>query len=414
MASDVTDVCEKLQGVQLQLSLTLTRNEEVLKHLEEAEKIVESNGSAVDKERFKKNMELSRAVSKKLEENIRLQCESLSQAVTELETRTAENQPLNVETSHFSPCHRSSSLSEQKSTLEFQLRSQLNHNVALHEEKAELETRLKEHMTTLKESGRQADKLEEELVETKRQIKDLLDLFEGKALEAEKRISELHVAMNGTQERAQKFQAMYEAEKEANLRRERAEKERMQARMSLVEEGNEGDSEDGGLGPVLVSSRPQTSVKRAKSAPINPQNVDPLYLSVIEENKRLKAEVERLRVDNADLMIKSKRSQRDIETIQNHVATCSTQREELRRRLRKEQDEHRKLSTSMTRQASDWIMQKKMVKEIDHHTKVSKVLPESTLTASTRYRSHPIKANEDKPRNIPVESWSSDNPLRAV
>ncbi|XP_071491394.1 uncharacterized protein [Diadema antillarum] len=400
MASDVTDVCEKLQGVQLQLSLTLTRNLEVLKHLEEAEKIVESNGSAVDKERFKKNMELSRAVSKKLEENIRLQCESLSQAVTELETRTAENQ--------------SSSLSEQKSTLEFQLRSQLNHNVALHEEKAELETRLKEHMTTLKESGRQADKLEEELVETKRQIKDLLDLFEGKALEAEKRISELHVAMNGTQERAQKFQAMYEAEKEANLRRERAEKERMQARMSLVEEGNEGDSEDGGLGPVLVSSRPQTSVKRAKSAPINPQNVDPLYLSVIEENKRLKAEVERLRVDNADLMIKSKRSQRDIETIQNHVATCSTQREELRRRLRKEQDEHRKLSTSMTRQASDWIMQKKMVKEIDHHTKVSKVLPESTLTASTRYRSHPIKANEDKPRNIPVESWSSDNPLRAV
>lgn len=71
------------------------------------------------------------------------------------------------------------------SSLEFQLKSQLNHNVLLHKEKAELETRLKEHMETLKESGKQADKLDEDIVETKKQMKNLLDMFEGKAIEGE-------------------------------------------------------------------------------------------------------------------------------------------------------------------------------------------------------------------------------------
>ncbi|XP_041458435.1 nuclear matrix constituent protein 1a-like isoform X2 [Lytechinus variegatus] len=394
MASDVSDVCQKLQGVQLQLSLVLTRNEDVLKHLEEVEKIFLKNGSSTDRENFSKSIRQSRLISSKLEESIQTQCTSIGLAVTELEKRSADAEE---------------SSAAEKSGLEFQLKSQLNHNVLLHKEKAELETRLKEHMGTLKESGKQADKLEEEIVETKKQMKNLLDMFEEKAVEAENRIGELHEAMERTQEKANQYQAMYEAEKESNYRFEKEHKEREKNRFKM----ENGDDEGDGLGPVLIS-RPQTSVKRSKSTPIDPYHIDPQYQSVMEENKALKAEVDRLVNDNVHLLKKSKQAQRDIETIQNHVATCSGQRDELRRRLKKEQEEKRKLSSSMTRQASDWIMQKKMVKDIEHYSKAGKIQPESTLSASVRYRSHPIKVNEDKPRNIPVESWSSENPLRAV
>ncbi|XP_041458437.1 uncharacterized protein LOC121410422 isoform X3 [Lytechinus variegatus] len=369
MASDVSDVCQKLQGVQLQLSLVLTRNEDVLKHLEEVEKIFLKNGSSTDRENFSKSIRQSRLISSKLEESIQTQCTSIGLAVTELEKRSADAEEQSTGSTPRKGRRRSSAA--EKSGLEFQLKSQLNHNVLLHKEKAELETRLKEHMGTLKESGKQADKLEEEIVETKKQMKNLLDMFEEKAVEAENRIGELHEAMERTQEKANQYQAMYEAEKESNYRFEKEHKEREKNRFKM----ENGDDEGDGLGPVLIS-RPQTSVKRSKSTPIDPYHIDPQY--------------------------------------QNHVATCSGQRDELRRRLKKEQEEKRKLSSSMTRQASDWIMQKKMVKDIEHYSKAGKIQPESTLSASVRYRSHPIKVNEDKPRNIPVESWSSENPLRAV
>ncbi|XP_030827813.1 uncharacterized protein LOC583748 isoform X3 [Strongylocentrotus purpuratus] len=370
MASDVTDVCKKLQGVQLQLSLVLTRNEDVLKHLEEVEKIFLKSGSSADTEHFTKSIRQSRHISSKLEESIQTQCTSIGQAVSELEQRRADAEEQSTGSSTPRKDRRRSSEGDKMSSLEFQLKSQLNHNVLLHKEKAELETRLKEHMETLKESGKQADKLDEDIVETKKQMKSLLDMFEGKAIEAENRIGELREAMERTQEKARQYQAMYEAEKETNYKLEKEHKEAGERTRVKMENG---DDEGDGLGPVLVSRSQTSSAKRAKSTPIDPYHIVPQYQCVVEENKVLKAEVDRLLNDNVHLIKKSKQAQRDIETIQNHVATCSGQRDELRRRLKKEQDDKRKLSSSMTRQASDWITQKKMVKDIEHYSKAGKL-----------------------------------------
>ena len=111
---------------------------------------------------------------------------------------------------------------------------------------------------------------------------------------------------------------------------------------------------------------------------------------LLVEVASLKADVKRLQIENGDLIRKLKGAHEDAHYLrvtdkiikyygcdcfffQSQVCTNMADRVELQKRLEKSHRRYRQLEASLTRQAGDWITQKKLAQQIEEEMKWTKV-----------------------------------------
>ncbi|XP_022100164.1 E3 ubiquitin-protein ligase BRE1A-like [Acanthaster planci] len=400
-STEVEDLYRRLQTFQLQLKVILDRNNEVLSHLEQVEaSITGLDSSVVNKDAIRGSIKVCRVSSKQVQEIAESQCGSLEGQIRELARYSDDDLHGDI---NRVPDTTFSSVKQQ-------LMSQLDYNVALQKDKAALETRLAEKLEKLAQVNKMNETLQGDVEESQEKMRSVLERLDKTAKDAEDRLDCLEKETKKAQKASEEYQRLYEAEKQ---RVEHYEKERGENR-NPAKRRQASTSSHRDLTAMARQTRTssttpylfQAPMTRVKSADrVRPKDMDTKYLCLVDKNRSLHMEVRRLRDENAHLMRSSKDSKRDVEIIQRYIATCQTQRNELQVRLRREQEEHRRLATSMNKQASNWISEKKMVRGMETTSKTAKIQSESVLGASRRLKLHSVKLNEDKPRDIPVQSW---------
>ncbi|XP_033647702.1 plectin-like [Asterias rubens] len=401
--SDVEDLYKRLQTFQLQLKVILDRNEGVLQHLEHIEVAVNSiDNSGLDQALFTQSLQMCQDSSKQVHEIAESQCAVLEEQIKELVRHSDDDK--------YAGLNRVSDTT--MSSVRQQLITQLDFNVELQKDKAELEARLAEQLARTSEIDQTNQELHSDVEESQKKMRSVLDRLDKTAKDAEDRLDSLETETKKAQKTSEEFQKLYETEKAKN---EDNEKSRTDINSNtLTRRRKKSAKSTRELTPMSLQTRNsptqpylfQAPMSMAKAAgQMRPQNMDPKYLCLVDENKDLHSEVRRLRDENTTLMRSSKDSKRDVENIQRYIATCSTQRNELQIRLKREQEEHRKVVASMNKQAAVWISEKKSIRGMETTSRTAKIQAEPVFGGARRLKAHPVKLNEDRPRDIPVASW---------
>ncbi|XP_038053870.1 structural maintenance of chromosomes protein 2-like [Patiria miniata] len=391
--SGVEDLCRRLQTFQLQLKVILERNNEVLGHLEQVEASVAGmDDTMVNRGVIRDSLQICRTSSKQVQEIAEGQCGSLEEQLKELARYSDDDKHGDI---NRVPDATLSSVKQQ-------LMSQLDYNVALQKDKVALEALLAEKMEQVAQTSKMNETLQGDVEESQEKMRNVLNRLDRTAQDAEDRLDCLEKETKKAQKTSEEYQRLYEAEKQ---RRENTNpSQRRQA----------GSPTHRDLTPMARQTRTSSTTPYLFQAPmtrvkspdrVKPKDMDTKYLCLVDENKNLHTEVRRLRDENTYLMRSSKDSKRDVGIIQRYIATCQSQRSELQIRLRREQEEHRRLEVSMNKQASNWIAEKKMVRGTETSSKAAKIQSESVFGAPRRLKRHSVKLNEDRPRDIPVQSW---------
>ncbi|KAK7478568.1 hypothetical protein BaRGS_00030167 [Batillaria attramentaria] len=105
---------------------------------------------------------------------------------------------------------------------------------------------------------------------------------------------------------------------------------------------------------------------------------------LLEENEVLKREVQRLKRDNAELVLMTKGAATSRDSVFNS-----------------------QLSRSMTRQTADWIEGKRQQQSVETQLRWTEISPVAPHGSKERFREHRAKENTDQPRQMyPVESYA--------
>jgi len=125
-----------------------------------------------------------------------------------------------------------------------------------------------------------------------------------------------------------------------------------------------------------------------------------------QDNKYLKEDIGRLKVDNAELLKMAKKAEAQRDEAAHNLGTCDMSRQELLKRFQKEQKAHKALKASITNQTSNWIQEKKSMRLMDERDRSDQVNPASPTPEAAQQRLYqiPVKKNVDKPRQtlLPV------------
>ncbi|XP_071960006.1 uncharacterized protein [Antedon mediterranea] len=205
----------------------------------------------------------------------------------------------------------------------------------------------------------------------------LSQAFDHRIIKAQKRIEDLERELQITFDTAVHFEALYEE-------------------MKLDRETNQ-----------------TTSLPKSPTTIPKPQEIDVKYLGLVEENKCLKEELRKLKEENKIMKTRTHESFIDAQHHKKHLSVCYSDREALQKKLHKQQQQNKQLNQSMTKQASHWIKNKQQERKLDRERQFQQTIsPISPTGGQSRWRSANVR-NVDKPRNIPVHSWASENPLKA-
>lgn len=157
--------------------------------------------------------------------------------------------------------------------------------------------------------------------------------------------------------------------------------------------------------------RPFTAPNRSLSS----GNLD--VLKVMTRNQALindvvsqREENDRLRSDNAHLLLHVKDATRGVHELQNHIVTSQAHRTELQRRLMKTQAEKKLWESQLNRTAARTIRRHQMVKEADELYQWSQIERMQVRNGVSRQNLFGGKVGAPSgTRNIQVNKWSSMN-----
>ncbi|KAL5013240.1 hypothetical protein ScPMuIL_007510 [Solemya velum] len=218
----------------------------------------------------------------------------------------------------------------------------------------------------------------------------MLRMFEKKSMDANAKLKEMELELNRTKEKLTKYQHLYELEKR---RLPAGSRPRMKSGKKEAQE-NTDDEEDA----IDFRMPPESSYSLLGET------------FLMEENKKLRNEIKRLKEDNNALLKKAKQAMDSRDTVMHHLQTSESNRKTLSKRLDKEKTEHTLLSRSVTRQASDWILLKKQLAQLDEEYRLVQLNPMSVTGAEQRYYVHPSTRNTYMPRKMyPTEQYALAN-----
>lgn len=334
--SDVEETCDQLEKVHLQLKVIQERNAEILRHLAEAQALAVEDDVTLPPQ-LTQSISKAEDISKKVDETVDSQCCILNQSVQELRRIPTDSES------------RSSS---EENSIQYQLRSQLDRNVILQKEKAELELHLAEKLKAINLSQDKNSELEQELESTKDSLQKLVESYEENATKAEEQLKKLEEDLKKSQEKGKEYNSLLKSNSKESAKKSNK---------------TPSESVSGKNG-----SRATAAHSTATSLP-NPSDIDDRYMSLLEENRRQREEIQRLKAENTYLIKQNKQATTDMDMMQKHVATCTAQRQEMQIRLKRQQEEHQRLAKSLTKQAADWINEKKTIKETESTNRMKKI-----------------------------------------
>ncbi|KAK3101101.1 hypothetical protein FSP39_000942 [Pinctada imbricata] len=241
---------------------------------------------------------------------------------------------------------RKTPLSPDEMELTYELKAQLMRNVEMQNHKLKTELTLHEKMTESKIISQQHKKLLEEQSMSRTNTLRLMKMFEKKARE------EMQHELSKSQQLTKKYHQLLELEKRKM-----------------------GGSRSGHVTPLSMDR--DTDDESPKLPPSSTYTMLGNSVRVndvlLEENEKLRGEIQRLKQDNAILIKKAKHAMSDKDEIIHRLETSEANRKDLTKRLSREKTQYSMLSKSLTRQASDWILLKKQLAQFDEEYRWSQV-----------------------------------------
>ncbi|KAK7102845.1 spindle assembly abnormal protein 6 homolog [Littorina saxatilis] len=127
---------------------------------------------------------------------------------------------------------------------------------------------------------------------------------------------------------------------------------------------------------------------------------------LLEENDVQKREIQRLKRDNAELILIAKTSSTDRDTVLARLGTSETARQDVLKRYHKLKNEHSRVSRSFTRQAAEWIDSKKQHQHYGTQGRWDELRPVEPHGSRERFFEHSQQNQDSLPRQMyPVESY---------
>ncbi|XP_071817107.1 uncharacterized protein [Apostichopus japonicus] len=343
--NEIDSINENYQKVNLQLKVIQERNAEILQHLAEA-KAVAAEGEFSLPSHLSESITKAQDISQRVNETVDSQCDILKQSVQELRRLPTDSEE---------------DSSSGENSIQHQFRSQLDRNVSLQKEKAELELSLAEKVKLADVAKEQNGELQEELQSTKDSMQKLVESYEENTTKAEEQLKKLQDDLQKAQEKSSEYQSLLEKNS-----RDKSKKS------TKTQNGSTSGVKNAPRTTAAVHASSSSSSSSSSSLP-NPSDIDDRYMSLLEENRRYREEIQRMKAENTYLIKQNRQVIGDMDMMQKHVATCTSQRQELQIRLRRQQEEHQRLTKTMTKQAADWINEKKTIKNTENHTKLKKI-----------------------------------------
>ncbi|XP_076447538.1 uncharacterized protein LOC143284597 [Babylonia areolata] len=127
---------------------------------------------------------------------------------------------------------------------------------------------------------------------------------------------------------------------------------------------------------------------------------------LLEENEIQRREIQRLKQDNADLVLMAKTATTDRDTVFARLGTSESARQDLHKRYQRLKNENTQLSRSFTRQAAVWVEAKKQQQQFETLDRWGEIYPVAPHGGKERYFAHGQKENTSLPRQMyPVENY---------
>ncbi|XP_070558135.1 myosin-2 heavy chain-like isoform X2 [Ptychodera flava] len=382
---DVTDVLENLEKVS-------EKNAALLKELENLEEKSNELSSAELLERLKQHHIATKDNNLELQEALQSKSASLTGNKQENEAQSWQGTTGEEE-------------------LNYQLLEQMSRNVEMQNSKMKTELALYERIEALKLLGQTNKRLQADVNTSRGNTQKLLKLFDKRAKEAEKRLSDIEEELKRSQEVGQRYQDLYEVEKRKSQTKNTPRTDRTDIQGD-GQEDNKDEKEEGGGGGGQKGEKSEKRVSSAKNRTASLySDLQRKYQNLTDENDKFKTEIKRLKQENDDLFKRAKEAGSCLQILKSQVATSFADREKLQKQLRRQKLEQQKLERAMTKQANDWIESKKQQQRQEEEYRWSQIGAVSTGTvgAERRLYANTVTKQDDTPRDIPVEHWADNN-----
>ncbi|CAH1783337.1 unnamed protein product [Owenia fusiformis] len=272
--------------------------------------------------------------------------------------------------------------------LAYELKAQMMRNLDIQNAKLKTELTLHQRLEESKLLYKRNRKLQDESNMSRVNAIKLMKMYERKANIAYNKLDDLEKEMVRTQELATRVSHELEASQAGQ-----------EQRSSPRNEKSEGKK-----------TPPSTSPHHKHTTPIRPEDVKRKNEILLADNDKLRIEIQRLKRDNAELIKKAKHAQSDRDQALHALGTSEAARSDLMKRLDKERKSKKKLDTCITRQASEWIQNRKTVLQLEEEDRFDSVNAVPPLGADKRTYVHPTQKNVYQPRKmVPVQDYSSAN-----
>lgn len=263
--------------------------------------------------------------------------------------------------------------------------------------KTELALHQKEEM--IKAADNRNNRLQKELVQSKLASTRAVKQFERKTAETNQKLIQMAAELEMAQEHARRFQETLAVER----------RKQKGLAHALEQELQKSSASADVLTPAaqkafLATLSDQLSNPHKPKTPVRIDDIVRKNETVLVENASLKADIQRLRVENEELMKKVRFADSNAYYMRNQVVTNVADRAELIKRLDRTEAQYRELEQSLAKQASDWIAQKRLEAQKEKDTTLRQIKPIPLLGASERTWNSPSRP-QPMSRSIPVHKW---------
>ncbi|XP_064632292.1 uncharacterized protein LOC135490763 isoform X2 [Lineus longissimus] len=297
-------------------------------------------------------------------------------------------------------------LTPEEQELAYELKAQMMRTIEVQNTKLKTELALHDKMQELRVTTPSHRNRIDECNLSRTNLVKLMRLYEKRANEATNNVVDLKQELQKSQFMTQKFQSLYESEKRKNS---------SPGQKTLFSKGDEQNEISHTCTDSETASTQGSRMRRPFTPMMRPQSMAGFRFDdfqrkseyLIMENENLKQEIIRLKNDNARLIQQTKHAESDRATMCHQIITRDMSRKQLVNKLEKERKEHRQLNKSLTRQAADWLQQKKMAQQLEEEMRWNQVGPVAVLGAEGRTYSHKVTKNVYQPHMMmPVEKYA--------
>ncbi|XP_077984926.1 uncharacterized protein LOC144439495 isoform X2 [Glandiceps talaboti] len=373
----------RIQSILQDIDAVSKKNSTLIKDLETIEGKANEQDATQMIDSLKDHLKASTETNLQLQKTLEDQSAALKEDLIKLSKQQQQQQQQQQQDEEKKRTESWQTVNSNESELSSQLKVQMTKNVELQNAKMKTELALHERIEALKLLGETNKRLQADVNTSRNNSQKVLRLFDKKAKEAEKRLTEMEDELKRSQEVSKKYQDLYEAEKRKNVTKANTGQNHSETQGDSKdgvddEEEDEEEGEEDKDGSDKKDRKKRASSAKQKVS-VSYSDLQRKYQTLLDENGALKEDTKRLKYENEDLYKRAKEAGSCLQILKSQVATSFADREKLQKQLRKQKLEQQKLERSMTRQVKEWIEDKKQQHREEEEYRWSQIPPESLL-----------------------------------